>query len=124
VFVLLGGFFWIQTIKADNVKLSGTGIFGDPSVVYSQIVLPRLQHTSENIVTKLIHNKMSYGVEKFAQNYLNAFSPDFLFVEGAQNHAHNIKNFGNMYLVDALFFFVGLAYLFMEKKSKAHYLIL
>lgn len=65
-----------------------------------------------------------YGLERFTQNYYNAFSPDFLFIHGGQNHAHNILNFGNMYLIEAPFLLLGLMYLISKKKNKSVYLVL
>lgn len=125
IFILLSSFIWFKTTGANVVKISGTGIFGDPSRVYTEIETPRNQHiVSQRILTQIFHNKFIYGLERFTQNYYNAFSPDFLFIHGGQNHAHNILNFGNMYLVDAPFFLLGLIFLFSRKKNKSVYLIL
>lgn len=125
LFIMISGFLWFQTSSANTVKLSGISIFGDPSVVHASIEIPRNEHSNpQGIIPKLLHNRVIYGTEKFAQNYLNAFSPEFLFIRGGTNHSHNIMNFGNMYLVEALFFFLGIAFLLGQKKSKSHYLVL
>lgn len=124
VFIVLSGFLCFQTTSANTVKLSGTSIFGDPSIVNAKIETPRNEHDSQGALTKVMHNRVSYGIERFVQNYLNAFSPDFLFSKGGGNHAHNIANFGNMYLVEAFFFFLGIAFFLSKKKTKAHYFVL
>jgi len=125
IFISLGGFFWYQTTSANNVKISGIGIFGDPSIVNAKIETPRNEHQNpQDIFAKLFHNRVAFGIERFAQNYLNAFSPEFLFISGGGNHAHNISDFGNMYLVEAPFFFLGLAFLIFSPKRKEKYLIL
>jgi hypothetical protein len=50
-------------------------------------------------------------VEAVVKNYINTFSPDFLFIRGGTNHAHNIPNFGNMYLIEAPFLIFGFVWL-------------
>src|SRR2546421_71148 len=37
IFFVLCGFIWYQTTSANHTKLSGIGIFGDPSVVHAKI---------------------------------------------------------------------------------------
>ncbi len=126
IFLVLSGVIFYQTfLRADATKLSGISIFGDPSVVHAKIELPRLEHNNPNsFLARLTHNRVVFGLERFGQNYVNAFSGQFLFIRGGTNSAHNIQNFGNMYLVEALFLFLGLIYLIACKKGKEKYLIL
>lgn len=110
---------------ADRTKLSGIGIFGDPSVIYAQIELPRNKYNNpQSIPARLFHNRVVFAATRFWQNYINAFSPQFLFIKGGTNKAHNIEGFGNMYLIEAPFLFLGLIYLIRLKKSKEKLLIL
>lgn len=113
-------------LGADKTKISGIGIFGDPSVVHAKIELPRNQHDNpQTLFTRLIHNRPLFAVEKFLQNYLNAFSPQFLYIKGGDNRAHNIANFGNMYIVESIFFYFGMFFLiFRKNKSKEDRLVL
>lgn len=126
IFLGLSGFVFSQTLfGADKTKLSGISIFGDPSVVHAQIELPRLEHSNPNsFFARLTHNRVVFALERFGQNYVNAFSGQFLFVSGGTNKAHNISDFGNMYLVEAPFLFLGLIYLIAFKKGKEKYLVL
>ena len=125
IFIFLSGFLWLQVTGANVTKISGTGIFGDPAVVNAEIEIPRNEHLKgTRKIAQFLHNKAQYGAGRFVQNYLNAFSPEFLFFRGGGNHAHNILNFGNMYLVEALFLFLGFAYLIMGKKDKSALLVL
>lgn len=126
IFLGLSGFVFSQTLfGADKTKISGISIFGDPSVVYAKIELPRLEHNSPNsIFVRLVHNRVVFALERFGQNYVNAFSGQFLFVSGGTNKAHNISDFGNMYLIEAPFLFLGVVYLIAFKKGKEKYLVL
>lgn len=126
VILVLSGFIFSHTLfGADKTKLSGISIFGDPAVVHAKIEIPRNEHSDpKSFFTRIMHQRLIYGAEKIAQNYINAFSPAFLFIKGGENNAHNISNFGNMYLVEAPFLFFGLIYLIALKKGKEKKLIL
>lgn len=125
IFFVIGGFIGLQTLTANHTKVSGIGIFGDPAVIHSQIEIPRNEHKNPNAMfAKIIHNKIVFGLERFVQNYYNAYSPQFLFIQGGTNHAHNIEGFGNMYLIEAPFLFFGLLFFITQKKGRERNLIL
>ena len=126
IFLCFSGLIFYSTLfGADATKLAGIGIFGDPSIVHSKIEIPRTEHPKPDyLFTKIVHNRVVFAAERFFQNYLNAFSPQFLFIKGGENRAHNILNFGNMYLVEAPFLFLGLVYLLFFKKGKDRNLLL
>nr|MBI5455864.1 phospholipid carrier-dependent glycosyltransferase [Candidatus Levybacteria bacterium] len=126
LFALMSGFIFYHTLlMADKTKISGIGIFGDPSIVHTKIEMPRNEHTNpQSFLARITHNKIVFLGKTIGQNYLNAFSPQFLFINGGTNHAHNIIDFGNMYLVEAPFLFFGLIYLFAIKKGREKRLIL
>ena len=126
IFFAMSGLIFYQTLLgADKTKLSGISIFGDPSVVHARIELPRNEHSSPNsFLARITHNKVIFSFERFGQNYLNSYSPQFLFIKGGDNKAHNISNFGNMYLIEAPFLFLGLIYLITQKKGREKKLIL
>ena len=125
LFTFLFGFISSQTIFANKTKLSGISIFSDPAIVHVKIELPRNEHVNpQSIYARLMHNRVIFALERFSQNYINAFSTEFLFIKGGENKAHNISNFGNMYLVEAPFFFLGIVYLLTLKKSREKKLVL
>ncbi|OGH20482.1 MAG: hypothetical protein A3D74_02825 [Candidatus Levybacteria bacterium RIFCSPHIGHO2_02_FULL_37_13] len=126
IFILLSGFIFYNTLfEASKTKLSGIGIFGDPSVVHAKIEIPRNQHENPNsLISRITHNRLTFALERISQNYLNSFSPQFLFIKGGDNKAHNIANFGNMYLIEAPFLVLGLIFLLLTKKTKQVKLIL
>lgn len=120
IFLALSGFIFYQTIfEASTTKLSGINIFSDPSVVYNEVDLRRSEHENPQLlIARGLHNKAIFALERIGQNYLNAFSPDFLFIKGGNNNAHNISHFGNMYMIEAPFLLLGLAYLLILKQNK------
>ncbi len=126
LFVVLSGFIFSKTVfEANKTKLSGIGIFGDPSVVHAEIEIPRNKHSNpKSFFAKAMHNRVIYGAGKVAQNYLNSFSPQFLFITGGTNKAHNIEGFGNMYVFESIFLLAGFIYLVTAKKTKETKLVL
>ncbi|MBI2041977.1 MAG: penicillin-binding protein 2, partial [Candidatus Nealsonbacteria bacterium] len=52
-----------------------------------------------------------------------AFSPEFLFISGGRNRAHNIENFGNLYIVEAPFLLLGVLVCILNRKRKAFQLL-
>lgn len=90
-------------------------------------LIPRIEErrnlsTLPPVITRLIHNRVTYVGYYFANNYLAHFSPDFLFINGAPHRQHHIQGVGELYAIQAPFVLLGLYYLF-KKKSKFRWLI-
>ena len=122
---LTGIFIGFQTFRANTTKASGIGIFGDPAIVHAKIEIPRNEHNNpQALIARFLHNRLIFAAERIFQNYLMAFSPEFLFIKGGANKAHNIDNFGNMYLVEAPFLFFGIISLIFFLKGREKKLVL
>jgi len=125
VFFILLFFISYQTLfSANRTKLSGISIFSDPSILNTQIETPRTDHGNEIIAGSFLHNRYILGIERFSENFLKSYSPDFLFIKGGENKAHNISNFGNMYLIEAPFLILGIIMLFIYRKKTESRLML
>lgn len=110
--------------SADKTKISGIGIFGDPTIVHTKIELPRLSHNNpSSIYSRLIHNKTTYTLITVTQNYLKSYSPEFLFITGGGNHAHNIKGYGNMHPIESIFLLLGICMALTQIKKKQYLLV-
>lgn len=75
------------------------------------------------LLTKLIHNRVTYVSFYFAENYLTHFSPDFLFINGAEHKQHHVQGIGELYAIQAPFWLAGF-YFLIKKKHKYRGLIL
>lgn len=96
------------TAAADHTKLSGISIFGDPTVIHTQIELPRTQSGHpDSLLIKLRYNRLTYAVTTIVHNYMLSYGPEFLFHSGGGNHSHNIRGYGNLHPFDILFFIFG-----------------
>lgn len=113
-------FILAVTMSADHTKISGISIFGDPTVIHTKIELPRLEHDNPNaLYARLMHNRLTYAVTTVIQNYLLSYGPDFLFIKGGGNSAHNIRGYGNVHAIEAPFLLLGLVWLFTAFKNKS-----
>jgi 4-amino-4-deoxy-L-arabinose transferase-like glycosyltransferase len=75
------------------------------------------------VVTKLIHNRVTYVSYYFVKNYVAHFSPDFLFINGAGHKQHHVQGVGELFAIQAPFWIIGWYFLF-KKKSEYKNLIL
>ena len=98
---------------ADRTKIGGISIFGNPTVIHDKIELPRLVHDNPNsLVARLMHNRVVYALVIIYQNYLKSYGPEFLFITGGNNAAHNIQGYGNLHPIEAPLLLFGLVWLF------------
>lgn len=98
-------------------KLS-TLIINDQNVIYERVEKLRGDNSLKNpLFEKLLLNKYFGASYQIAQNYLNSFSPSFLFDKGGEKLVHNIGAFGNLYLFDALLILAGIAGIFWNREK-------
>lgn len=71
------------------------------------------------LMSRFYHNKFIFWGLAFLQNYLKAFSTEFLFVFGDINYRHSVQGgFGEFYWPDIIFFLAGLYFLFAGKNKQ------
>lgn len=68
---------------------------------------------------KLVYfNKPFEYTRTLYENYMKNISFDFLFLRGDGNPRHNPAEFGMLYLIELLLFFLGMFYLWSEKRRE------
>lgn len=110
LFVLLSAISIFNTFGGSAGELSREGITNN-AVVYKRSDIFRVDHALSGSVIpfeKLLHNKFSAVGYEFLQNYINTYSPNFLFDQGGEKLLNTMGYFGPLYLIDALFLAVGL----------------
>lgn len=75
------------------------------------------------IITKLIHNRVTYVSFYFVRSYIVHFTPGFLFIDGAGHKQHHVQGIGELYAIQAPFWLAGF-YFLIKKKHKYRGLIL
>lgn len=81
------------------------------------------KHKVNPTAALFFHNKPLVFGQVFAQNYLRAFSFDFLFSSGDPNFRQSIFEMGQLYIYELILIILGLIYLF-KNYSKQKYIIL
>lgn len=113
----------VFSASSGNNKLS-TLIINDKNVIYERVEKLRGDNASKNPFEKLLLNKY-FGVSyQIGQNYINSFSPSFLFDKGGEKLVHNIGAFGNLYLIDVIFIFAGFAGIFWNREKSIKLLLI
>src|SRR3989338_8270757 len=73
--------------------------------------------------SRLFYNKISVGKREFLKSYVKYFSPPFLFLSGDDNPRFGFDDMGPISVLEYVFLFIGLYYLF-RKKERYRYLLL
>lgn len=66
-------------------------------------------------LARLIYNRPLYFAKEFIGNYLEYFSPKFLFFEGGTQYQFSVPKTGLLYLINLPFFYLGLAFLLKKE---------
>ncbi|HEX6977557.1 MAG TPA: phospholipid carrier-dependent glycosyltransferase [Patescibacteria group bacterium] len=76
-----------------------------------------LRNSSKLPFKSLLYNKATYLSVNFARNYINYFSPSFLFLKGGTQYQFSVPNHGVLYLAELPFFYLGL-FILIKKAIK------
>lgn len=74
--------------------------------------------TKATFPDQLFHNKVTYFGTKIIDNYLQAFSFEFLFLDGDPEPTHTPEGSGQFYKFEAPFLILGLIFLFLKINDK------
>lgn len=72
---------------------------------------------------RIFHNKPLIWIQVFSLNYLRAFSPEFLFLQGDPNFRQSIHEMGQLYYFELMLLLFGI-FLLLKKDGKVKGLIL
>lgn len=75
-------------------------------------------------VRRLFLNKPMYVVNKLRENYIRAYSPEFLSLYTEPSKIYSIWSRGRIYFLDLFFIILGVVYLFKINKNSASFIIL
>lgn len=103
-----------------SARFSNISLFNDPNL--ENVISEQREFDKNN--SRIFHNKLTYFTSKFVNNYLSAFSPEFLFLEGDSNLRHSINSYGQFYAIEAVSLVLGLIYFFgVYQETKYKYLL-
>ena len=122
IFIVILIPFSLQTISgtAGN-RFSLISIFGNQQL-QDKVIL--LQQREPTFLGKIFHNKPTVYLQNFTTNYMRAFSPEFLFLQGDPNSRHSIHEMGQMYFFEAILLLLAFWVIFRGSLTKEKKLIL
>jgi 4-amino-4-deoxy-L-arabinose transferase-like glycosyltransferase len=88
--------------------------------IVDQGVISRIEMARNAGGSFLIHNRITYFLWEFLQNYLSFFTPQFLFLRGGSNYQFSIPERGVLYFINMPFFYLGLISLLMVIKERTN----
>ena len=132
LFIGLVGLFLLIPLMKDLTRSEissrsvGVGLFADTGPL-ARINEQRGQHSNYlGLSTKLLHNKVvNYGLA-FADNWVEHYQGEFLFLSGDVIQRNKVPETGQMYLFDILFIVVGFIFIIktFSQYTKPYSLIL
>lgn len=119
LFAILIAVSYMSIMVGGGKKVSNLNIFNDRNVIYNRVEKLRGDNSpKKNLLERILHTKYSGGAYQFAINYLNSYSPNFLFDKGGEKLVHNIGHFGYFYILDAFLVITGLAFLVWNREKR------
>lgn len=125
--LMLAANFYGSIFQKGGQRFSEISIFSDPHI---SVEINTLRHSSNliyndrsqigeepRLIDKILYNKPLMLLDKITQNYLKAFSPDFLFVKGDPIKRHSASNVGELYRLEVLTVLLGLTFLIINLKK-------
>jgi len=105
-------------------RIQGISIFNDPTVI-PQLGFDRMNDVhvrgessqSVTIIDKLFHNQIISYAEIFTKNYFQAFSSDFLFINGDSLNPRQASG-GEFYKFESIFLLLGFVFLLTSLQDK------
>lgn len=73
--------------------------------------------------SRILHNKLTYGLTYLTDQYLSYFSPEFLVVNGDENPRFGYKGLSPITVVEFVFLIAGIYFLFKNKERHRYFLI-
>ncbi len=116
--LMIGSFHYIS--KTQNVSRQQIFFWSDMIEPTTTVNKDREQSTAPQFLRKIFSNKPIHLARRARENYLEAFSPEYLFLYGEQSGVsaqYGTTQRGVLYIVELPLLIIGLYYLFSKKKS-------
>ncbi|MFZ5366029.1 MAG: phospholipid carrier-dependent glycosyltransferase [Patescibacteria group bacterium] len=107
--------FYASIFSRGQERFSEVSVFSDQKII-EQIILKRQDDSQSSLSSRFFHNKAEGFLNKIFANYLESFSPQFLFLYGDPNFRHSSGG-GEVYALYLPFLLIGLFFLFKERQN-------
>lgn len=116
MFVILGIMLFRPRETSRSSGRSSELLIFDKAKISASVDFERSHSTGPRFLDEIFVNKATYLLKTFAANYLEAFSPTMIFVEGDPNVIYGLWGRGELKLVSFPLVILGMFY--FHKKSK------
>lgn len=96
----------------------GTQLFYNPKM-QQEIDTTIREAKGPLIIRRLFANKPTYIIDRFRENYLKAFSPEYLFLYTEPSAIYSIWSRGRLFFIDLFFIIPGFMFLYKRKRRAA-----
>jgi len=110
--------FYVRTNFSNPSRSRMNEIFLPTSSSVADSVNVERKNTLSSPFYYLFSNKFSSYANISISKYLNAFSPNTLFLNGDSRSAFSVWDHGYFYLADIAFLFIGICYMFKSHKKQ------
>ena len=117
VFALLAGTFTLNTVFGGGAeRFGGISIFNS-SILENKMGPARVrdEQVGQQWQSRIFHNKFTSYFSNFSNNYLQAYSSEFLFINGDPTPRHSPSQTGQLFGFQLFFLFIGVMLFFDSK---------
>lgn len=104
-------------IYGNTYTAEGIALFRNPKI-QEDIDTQIREAKGPLIIRRIFTNKPTYIIDRFRENFIKAYSPEFLFLYTEPSAIYSIWSRGRIYFIDIFFIMFGIAFLFhLNRKS-------
>lgn len=105
-----------------RLRFHEVNIFTDPSIVLT--ANKRIESDGNAWWAKILHNRRIGYARSYLMHFFDHFEPKYLFIRGDGNPKFSSQETGQFYVTEAIFFVVGILYLFQHNGRQAWFLLI
>lgn len=95
-----------------RLRFNEVNIFTDVAIVETSN--KRIEREKGSVLAKIVNNRRVGYARSFLMHFMDNLQPDFLFVKGDGNPKFSIQDVGELHLIEAPLFVIGICALFIE----------
>lgn len=123
LFFIFCNMFWLVDTRTTQRGRSVMFTSQQTAILEESIEKARYDQKNQDLIGELLHNRRFVYLNKYIENYLLHFSPNFLFMKG-DNARHHAPDNGVLYLISLPFIIIGMVNLLKDNHRSAKLLFL
>lgn len=126
VFLISSGvvvLFFISVIVVNGKKYFTEALLWNDPKMQAEIDTQIREAQGPVFIRRLFLNKPMYVLNKLRENYIRAYSPEFLFLYTEPSKIYSIWSRGRIYFIDILFVILGIGYLYKRNRTAASFVM-